>query len=224
MSVEERARWLSQQRWIDDGMVSYLKDLSRTFRPVCIYDIGACVGEYARICHDIWCDAEICCVEATQEFEFLFQELPYVNYYMGILGSKDEQTVKWYSNPHDPFGQSIYRENPAISGGAEVYYPESCAVNRLSMTLDTISELYEFTYPDLIKLDVQGSEIDILEGAHDTLKFCQHLIVELQCVEYNKGAKLTNDSIPYIESLGFTLKAKISDRMWDADYHFVRNM
>ena len=41
--------------------------------------------------------------------------------------------------------------------------------------------------PDLIKMDIQGAEMDVLKGAQDCLKTCKDLIVELQTVEYNKG-------------------------------------
>jgi hypothetical protein len=75
-----------------------------------------------------------------------------------------------------------------------------------------------------LKIDVQGCEIDILRGATDILSHVKHLIVELQHVEYNIGAKLCHESIPIIESMGFKLvtpKFAISSPA-DSDYHFAR--
>ena len=75
-----------------------------------------------------------------------------------------------------------------------------------------------------LKIDVQGCEVDILRGSTDILQHVEHLIVELQHVEYNLGAQLAHESIPIIESLGFELitpKFSLSSHA-DADYHFKR--
>jgi hypothetical protein len=62
----------------------------------------------------------------------------------------------------------------------------------------------------------------------NTLKTVKHLIVELQHVEYNIGAKQTNKSIPFIESLGFELvRTGTKDKFFynngaDADFHFIK--
>ena len=62
----------------------------------------------------------------------------------------------------------------------------------------------------------------------NTLKTVKHLIVELQHVEYNIGAKQVEESIPFIESLGFELVSTGTDKKYfynngvDADYHFIK--
>ena len=86
----------------------------------------------------------------------------------------------------------------------------------------------KYPQPDLIKIDTQGSELDILKGAENTIKGVKHLIVELQHVQYNIGAKLVDESIEYIFSLGFELVPTGNDNKYfcgngpDADYHFIR--
>jgi hypothetical protein len=66
--------------------------------------------------------------------------------------------------------------------------------------------------------------MDVLKGAQESLKTCRDLILEMQHVEYNKGAPLKDEVIAYVESLGFTLVtpyfATASDM--DGDYHFTR--
>jgi hypothetical protein len=75
---------------------------------------------------------------------------------------------------------------------------------------------------------VQGAELDILKGMTNTLKSVKHLIIELQHIEYNIGAKQVNESIPFIESLGFELVPTTTGNKYfhgngpDADYHFIR--
>ena len=90
-------------------------------------------------------------------------------------------------------------------------------------TLRSVVHKKNFPKPDLLKIDVQGCEIDILQGAGDLLRDTKHLIVELQHVQYNIGAITTTESIPIIESMGFKLvseKFSLSSHA-DADYHFV---
>ena len=116
-------------------------------------------------------------------------------------------------------------ENPEQSSMANVLFNNpSNQFKRLTKTLDLVRRKRGFPYPQLLKIDVQGCEVDILRGATDILQHVEHLIVELQHVEYNLGAQLAHESIPIIESLGFELitpKFSLSSHA-DADYHFKR--
>ena len=91
-----------------------------------------------------------------------------------------------------------------------------------SKTLDTIVKERNLPAPDLIKIDVQGAEIDVLKGATETLKSVTDLILEAQVVEYNKGAPLRDEVISYVESIGFKLVAFFCNNGPDGDYHFKR--
>ena len=91
-----------------------------------------------------------------------------------------------------------------------------------TVTLDTIVHEKGWPMPDLIKLDVQGAEMDVLKGAGKCLSSCRDLIVELQKVEYNKGAPLREEVIAYTESIGFQLKTgPFHETVFDGDYHFT---
>jgi hypothetical protein len=74
----------------------------------------------------------------------------------------------------------------------------------------------------LIKIDVQGAELDVLKGSLNTLSNCKYLIVELQDINYNNGAPLAPITIKYLEDNGWQLIAsKFSDNGPDGDYCFV---
>ena len=88
---------------------------------------------------------------------------------------------------------------------------------------NTVVKNKNFKSPDLIKIDVQGCEVDILKGMTETLKTCKHLIVELQHSQYNVGAPLNVESISFIESLGFELVTGLfTNNGPDGDYHFIK--
>ena len=123
-------------------------------------------------------------------------------YYLGVLSDADNRVVNFYQNLMVPWGNSYYLENEQLSLGGKAF-DENSAVKKIAMTLDTVVEQRGYAYPDLIKLDVQGAELDIIKGATETLKTCKHLILELQVVEYNKGAPLHDEVINYLKTIGF---------------------
>lgn len=63
---------------------------------------------------------------------------------------------------------SLNEEN--LSAGA--------ARDLVAVTVDTLDQ-YARLRPDLVKLDVEGAEVDALEGARELLKQCPHLYVEV---------------------------------------------
>jgi hypothetical protein len=140
---------------------------------------------------------------------------------VGPLSDSDDRVVKFYQNDFYPGGNSYYREIGFRDGALfpeDVYHLKQCA------RLDTVVQQQGFPLPDLIKIDVQGAEIDILKGATTTtINHAKYLIVELQHTEYNRGAWKADRSVPFIESLGWKcIGNRFSDNGPDADYCFER--
>ena len=89
------------------------------------------------------------------------------------------------------------------------------------MKLNTVVKNNHFLLPDLIKMDVQGAELDIIKGGLDIINNAKYLIVELQDTEYNRGAPLAATTIKFLEENGWELIApKFCDNGPDADYCF----
>lgn len=194
------------------------------FTPKVIYDVGACVMDWAKNAKNVWPNAEVILFEAMEESEEIFQESGY-KHQIGVFSDVDDKELIFYKNADFPHGNSYYKENPEHSPCANSFYgSESNCFKRKTITLDTAQKINNFPMPDLLKIDVQGCEIDILKGSTNILKHVKHLIVELQHVEYNIGAQLSEDSIEFIKSLGFELKTpRFSPSSHaDADYHFVK--
>lgn len=86
------------------------------------------------------------------------------------------------------------------------YYPEYNSIinfKKLIITTKTIDGIVNsnqnfLPIPDLIKLDTQGSEIDILRGAVETLKKTKIVILECPILIYNLGAPKLNQ---YVEEM-----------------------
>lgn len=221
INIPERLKDLSTKRLLPQIHVDYLKNLN--ISPKVVYDIGACVLHWTNEAKRIWPNAEYVVFEAMPECEFLFKENN-LQYYIGVLSDKEDKEVNFYQNTYHPGGNSYYKENEQISSESNKLYNDSNKKLYKTKTLDSIISLKNLPMPDLIKIDVQGAELDVLKGAKDALKHCKDLILELQIVEYNKGAPLRDEVINYVENLGFRLiSGPFCDNGPDGDYHFSKN-
>ena len=64
---------------------------------------------------------------------------------------------------------------------------------------------------DLIKIDTQGSELDILEGAQNTIKNTKGIILEVSLINYNENAPLIKDVLKYMGKIGYDEKETLNE-------------
>jgi len=212
-------RMLSIEAQIPYEHVQYLHSLkAKGFEPKVIYDIGACVGAWTKMAKQIWPNARYILFEANWEMEFLYWEVGW-EYSMGLLGQENDQIVKYYQNDFQPTGNSYYREIGCTHGD---YHPENQYLWKPIRKLDTVVEQREFPLPDMVKMDVQGAEWDIFLGAQRTFSKVEHLIMELQHMEYNKGALKNTEILPKMEEFGWKCVAPLfCNNGPDGDYDFM---
>ena len=197
--------------------IKYLEKLKNTgFKPKIVYDIGCCVLHWTKEIKKLYNDVEVILFDAIDDAEFLYTDY---KYHIGVLSNEDDKIVKWYQNLDEPAGNSYYRE--IGNKYSEKLFPINNYMNKITCKLDTIVEKNNYPYPDIVKIDTQGSEIDIIMGGINTIKHAKYLIVELQHTQYNEGAYLADESIKIIENLGFKCIAeKFNETPVDGDYCF----
>ncbi len=192
------------------------------FTPQVIYDIGACVLHWTRHAKKTWKKAQVIAFEAMDETKFLYEK-ENILHFNGVLSDSDNKEVNFYQNLEWFGGNSYYKENEELNQFASEIFNESHIVKKKTHKLDTLVKTNNFPLPDLIKIDVQGAELDVLKGGAETLKHCKQIIVELQHDEYNKGAPHYTEVVDYLASQGFKLIAeKFVKTTHDGDYHFVK--
>jgi len=202
--------------------VNYLKGLHAAgVAPRVMYDIGACVLHWTDQARLIWPEAKCIAFEAADALEFLYKEAG-VDYVIGVLSDVTNREVEFYQNNDAPGGNSYYRENPEIQPSAAQIYADVYKRKVKTIALDDTVRARGWPWPDLIKMDVQGAEFDVLQGATESLKHAEHVILELQIVEYNKGAPLKDAVIAYMDTVGYDCLGLFSDNGPDGDYHFKR--
>ena len=145
----------------------------------------------------------------------LYEEYGIKNYANVLLTDVDNKHVSFYQNLLLPGGNSYYKENTEA-------FNESHKVTKVGITLDTLIKEKNWPLPNMIKMDTQGSEIDILNGAKNSLSECHDLIIEAQHIDYNSGAPKVNEVIEYCNSIGFVLIREMTNGPIDRDYHFKR--
>ena len=61
----------------------------------------------------------------------------------------------------------------------------------------------------LLKIDTQGSDLDVLEGAKTALRFASVLVIELSVIPLYEGAPRLIDALRYVEDAGFVLASAV---------------
>ena len=220
-NIKDRIYELHNISFIPKNHIDFLKKLSIDFTPKIIYDIGSNVLAWTREAKKIWPTSEIIAFDAIENIEFLYKEHN-IKYHIGVLSKEDNSVVRFYENNIHPAGNSYYKE--IGHSKSNELYPENVYVEKKTHTLSSVVKKRKFLLPDLIKIDVQGAELDIIMGGLDVINAAKYLIVELQDTQYNKGAPLADTTIQFLENNRWELVApKFCDNGPDADYCF-KNM
>jgi FkbM family methyltransferase len=168
------------------------------FAPAVIYDIGAYRGGWTRLAAEVFPHAQLVLFEANRDHA---GELAASGrrHLIAALGKEDGGARAFHvPRAGDVTGASLYVENTAHYGQANLQVREVETVR-----LDTLVARERLPVPDLIKIDVQGAELEVLAGAPEALRAAAALIVEVSFVDYNKGGPLGAQVIAAIDRLGF---------------------
>jgi len=66
--------------------------------------------------------------------------------------------------------------------------------------LDELIDKHNLPIPDFIKLDTQGSELDILKGATKIVGKTPLIFTEMPIIEYNKGAPKFSEYMDFFKA------------------------
>ena len=167
------------------------------FIPKSILDIGANVGQFFKQASYKWPEADIFSIEANEECEIYLKGLT-KNYKICLL-AKDNNNYDYYkrlSHAEGATGNSIYKE-------LTTFFSEGKYETK-NLPGTTLDELVGNKTYDLIKLDTQGSELDIISGGLNVVNRCKALLIEVTLhTPYNENAPLYEDVVKFLENLNF---------------------
>lgn len=163
-----------------------------------ILDIGANVGEWSANARIIWPDAHIEMIEANPGCEYELKQkakkLGNANYTIALLGDESKESVLFYTLDSTATGASVYKEI------GTALYEDVAPIVLPQTTLDTLFKNQAF---ELIKIDTQGSEVDIIIGGLTVVDKASHVILEVSTKPYNEGSPLEKEVVDFMRSIGF---------------------
>ena len=170
--------------------------ITNYFQPHRILDIGANIGQFHQLAKYVFPNSFVFSIEASPECEPFLQKITQ-NYYIGLL-AKDGNEYDFYSRKDTGIGtgNSIYRELTSFYSDDQLNI-----IKQTGIRLDDLFDL-DSTF-DLIKIDTQGSELDIIQGGMDLCKKSKGILLEVSLTQYNAGAPLYDDVIEFMKSINF---------------------
>ena len=170
------------------------------FNPTTILDIGAHLGDFTYQCKNLWPNVYVFMIEANKNCEQFLKRFN-SDYLITLLGDQNKLITYYTQSDNDwGAGNSIYKELTEIK-----YNETELEMKRLDDLFESDSQF------DLIKIDVQGAEIDVMNGGHNLIKKAKYVILELSIEPYNKNAPLYKDVINYMLNLNFIPRIELEE-------------
>lgn len=211
--------YLKLKAGVPDMFISLNRLKMLGFNPGQIIDVGAYEGEWTKVITQLFPDSNILMCEAMPSKEDKLKQLvnSKINYEIGVLGAQVGKEV---------FFAEIETASSVLEEEAAVHN----RVARKTTTLNTILNERKITKVDLIKLDVQGYELEVLAGFDNYLQNTEAILAEASLIEIHKGVPLVRDVINFMGSRGFVLydicsvstRRPIDNALWQTDLLFVK--
>jgi len=184
---------------MSDPIAHKLKTAFSSFVPVTCLDVGANTGQFVTEWRKIFPNCEVTSIEPNPHCEKGLRKLG-VNYLQCAVSDKIGEleliVPKFKLNSK---GGSFYKEINFNSVSDDQILKITVPVT----TLDTLFSTKKF---DVIKIDVQGAELDVINGGVTTLINSSYIIIEVSLIPYNEGAPLADVIVRRMEDFNFFIQ------------------
>jgi len=183
-----------------------IKDMG--INPNAILDIGAHTGQFHSWSKRVWPDVGVFMIEANPLHESVLDRIAMMNgdsYLITALGD-EEREVTFYTRSDKPQteGNSYYKEHN--------YWDIPQLVQKTKVNLQKLDNIFEDDAVfELIKIDTQGSELDIMRGGKELASKASAIVLEVAYIEYNEGAPNDKEITDYMNDVGFVEKLSIGE-------------
>lgn len=163
-----------------------------------VLDIGAHDGTWADTLRRLYPEARVISFEANPAMEDTLKAKTHDVFVPCALGAEDGQIINFYCDRSDPHstGNSMFCE-------ATPMFSNPLVIELRTTRLDSVACIQGLHNVDLIKIDVQGAELAVLDGASETLQKTTMVVLEIPFLAYNTNAPLFADVIAYMAARGF---------------------
>ena len=178
-------------RWSLDQSYKHLVD--RGFLPKVIIDVGAANGSFDL--YQNFPSAYYILIEPLKENEKKLNEV--LKTLNGILisaaASNKNGYAKLFVDQSHLNGSSLFQE-----------LRENITERKIeTVRIDDILNKNKIENVDLLKIDVQGAELDVLEGCPKTLKNSEIVVLEVSLIEFSPGQPQIFEVLSYMKNYEF---------------------
>lgn len=171
-----------------------------------VIDVGANVGQFSLLAVEMFPGVRIEAFEPlagpAATFRKVFDANARVRLKQVAIGSHAEDVVMNVSRRNDSSSLlPITDRQTRIFPGTESVGTEAVSV----VTLDSAVAVDSIASPALLKIDVQGFELEVLKGAKLVLRRCDYVYVEVSFVELYERQALAPEVIACLAGEGFEI-------------------
>ena len=180
----------------------------RGFSPMVVLDVGAAHGDWTVSCQRIFPDAQFIMVEPLPDYEnelAPLAETGRIRYVKAAAGRTEARLPLLV--PEDPGGSSFL---PAGRDGDNFF--------KRSVTVPVVplESLHIPAGRTLLKLDVQGYELEVLAGAGRLLDQVEVIISECSLYPFQQDIPLIHETIQQVVELGYRLYDVADEVRWSS--------
>ncbi len=179
----------------------FLEDLrARGFVPRAVLDGGAHRGEWSRTLKAVFPEADCFLVEPQAEMEpyleGLCRQFPGSRYFLAALGPGPGEAVLTVPKADD-MAASLLPES------SDEWKPYADQRRTRVVSIDSLIEQGQMPIPDLVKLDLQGYELEALRGGTRLFGQTEAFILEVSLFEFFQGTPLFHEVVGFMAERGY---------------------
>ena len=167
---------------------------NKKFNPGMVLDIGAYEGYWTMDLLEVFPDAKVFMIEAQkgkapflEKVKTIYQQ---TEYSIALLSSVDNEFKDFYENETS----SHVIKEPSQD-------KSSCKIQ--TITLDSLLEEKKIAFPDFLKLDVQGHELEVLKGAEKSLANSEVCLLEVSLLDFGDRLPLLAEVVSFMDNKNF---------------------
>lgn len=184
---------------MDRNANEVLRELQRHGHQInVVYDIGANDGRWYNEWKNTLSESTFFMFEANPNTALAYDMRIKDRRFVQVLSDEDNREVEFFLANHgkESTGDSYYKEQTQN-------YSENKSITLKTKTLNTVITENFLPLPDFIKMDTQGSEVDIMNGGSLALQHAKVALIEVAVMPYNRGGAVFNDYIDTMYKYGF---------------------